>query len=69
MPASARGTAYGVFNAIYGTALFAGGIALGAAYDRGPSVAVALAVALEVGALVMAAFLFLRWPRGANEGR
>jgi MFS-type transporter involved in bile tolerance (Atg22 family) len=60
VPAASRGTAYGVFNAIYGTALFLGGIALGAAYDRGPSAAVELGVALEAAALVVAAFLFLR---------
>lgn len=60
VPAGSRGTAYGTFNAIYGTALFLGGLALGAAYDRGPGTAVALAVALELAALVVGALVLLR---------
>jgi MFS family permease len=68
VPARARGTAYGIFNAIYGTALFLGGLALGAAYDRGPSSAIAMAVALEAAALVVAGLL-LRSRVGSTEGR
>ncbi len=63
VPANARGTAYGTFNAIYGTALFLGGLALGAAYDRGPSIAVGLSVALEVAAVAVAVWLFATQPR------
>lgn len=68
VPARARGTAYGTFNAIYGTALFLGGLALGAAYDRGASAAVTVAIALEVVALVVAALLFRRRPRVEPAG-
>lgn len=60
VPAGSRGSAYGAFNAIYGAALFLGGLALGAAYDRGPGSAVTLAVGLEAAALVVAALLFRR---------
>ncbi len=63
VPARARGTAYGTFNAIYGTALFLGGIALGAAYDSGAGTAVALAAGLEIAALVVAVGLFVARPR------
>ena len=33
-PAERRGTAYGIFNAIYGVAWFAGSALLGVLYDR-----------------------------------
>jgi MFS family permease len=65
VPARARGTAYGIFNAIYGSALFVGGLALGAAYDRGAGSAIALAVGLEVAALVVAGVLLVSSERAS----
>ena len=48
----ARATAYGVFNAVYGLALMAGGAALGFLYDLSIPAMAALVVAAQVAATV-----------------
>jgi len=53
VPPARRGTAYGIFGAVYGLAWFAGGAALGAAYDRSIAVTVAVVVVVQVAALVV----------------
>jgi len=50
--ASARATAYGTFNAVYGIGLMIGGAALGALYDLSIAGLVALIVAAQVAAAV-----------------
>lgn len=50
-PADRRGTAYGIFNAVYGVAWFAGSVALGALYDRSIMALVVASVLLQVAAL------------------
>ena len=50
-PAERRGTAYGIFNALYGAAWFAGSVLLGALYDRSVVALVVMAVLLQVMAL------------------
>jgi len=50
IPADRRGTAYGVFNAVYGLMWFAGSALLGILYD----VALGWLVAFSVGAQLMA---------------
>lgn len=51
--AEKRGTAFGVFHAIFGTAWFAGSVALGLLYDRSLMALAGAAVALEGAALVV----------------
>lgn len=46
-----RGTAYGIFNAVYGVAWFAGSVALGALYDRTIVGLVVLSVCLQAAAV------------------
>jgi MFS family permease len=50
-PAERRGTAYGIFNAIYGVAWFAGSVLLGVLYDRSVLALVGVAMLLLVMAL------------------
>jgi len=50
-PAERRGTAYGIFNAIYGVAWFAGSVLLGVLYDRSVLALVGVAVLLQAMAL------------------
>jgi MFS-type transporter involved in bile tolerance (Atg22 family) len=50
-PAERRGTAYGIFNAIYGVAWFAGSVLLGVLYDRSVLALVGVAMLLQVMAL------------------
>jgi MFS family permease len=50
-PAERRGTAYGIFNAIYGVAWFAGSVLLGVLYDRSILALVGVAMLLQVMAL------------------
>jgi MFS family permease len=50
-PAARRGTAYGVFNALYGVAWFAGSVLLGALYDRSVVALVVASVALQAASL------------------
>src|SRR6266540_2082181 len=53
VPAARRGTAYGVFGAVYGLAWFAGGAALGVSYDRSVPVMVGAVAVVQVAALVL----------------
>jgi MFS family permease len=50
-PAERRGTAYGIFNAGYGIAWFAGSMLLGVLYDRSVAALVVVAMLLQVMAL------------------
>ena len=50
-PAERRGTAYGVFNALYGVAWFAGSVLLGALYDRSVVALVAASVLFQLTAV------------------
>ncbi len=50
-PPERRGTAYGVFNAAYGVAWFAGSVLLGILYDQSIAAMVAVAVVLQLIAL------------------
>lgn len=50
-PPERRGTAYGIFNALYGAAWFAGSAALGVLYDRSLAAIVAVSVVLQLLAL------------------
>ncbi|MGH6801013.1 MAG: MFS transporter [Methylocella sp.] len=52
-PASQRGTAYGIFNAAYGLAWFAGSSLLGALYDWSVPALAAVSVALQGAALAV----------------
>ena len=51
-PVERRGMAYGIFNAIYGLAFFAGSTAMGFLYDVSPLLLIALSVLLEVLAII-----------------
>jgi MFS family permease len=53
VPPARRGTAYGVFGAVYGLAWFAGSTALGAFYDRSVPATVAAVVTVQIAALVV----------------
>ena len=50
-PAARRGTAYGIFNAVYGLAWFAGSTLLGVLYDWSVPALAAVSVALQGAAL------------------
>jgi MFS family permease len=52
-PASKRGTAYGIFNAAYGFAWFAGSSVLGVLYDWSVPALVAVSVLLQAAAVVI----------------
>ncbi|MGH6662624.1 MAG: MFS transporter [Rhodospirillales bacterium] len=56
-PADRRGTAYGIFNAVYGVAWFAGSVTLGALYDRSIMALVVASVLLQVAALPVLVWL------------
>ncbi len=49
-----RGTAYGIFNTVYGLAWFAGSSALGIAYDRSIPLVIAIILATQAAAVVAA---------------
>ncbi len=51
VPAVRRGTAYGVFNTVYGVAWFAGSAAMGALYDVSLPALMALSVASQLAAV------------------
>jgi MFS family permease len=55
-----RGSAFGIFNAVYGVAWFAGSVAMGFLYDHAVPALVAFGVALQLAAAVM--FFRLRKP-------
>ncbi len=50
-PAGRRGTAYGVFNSVYGAAWFAGSATMGLLYTRHPALLVTFSVAAQLLAL------------------
>jgi predicted MFS family arabinose efflux permease len=52
-PASQRGTAYGIFNAAYGLAWFAGSSLLGVLYDWSLPALAAISVLLQIAALAL----------------
>src|ERR1700730_15853644 len=52
-PASQRGTAYGIFNAAYGLAWFAGSSLLGVLYDRSVPALAAVSVLLQIAAVAI----------------
>jgi MFS family permease len=59
---SKRGTAYGVFNALYGFALLAGGVAMGALYGASVSLLVAFVLAIELVASAACVWLIRSMP-------
>ncbi|HET6520536.1 MAG TPA: MFS transporter [Geminicoccaceae bacterium] len=61
-PSERRGTAYGVFNAVYGIAWFAGSALLGVLYDRSILAVAATALALQLAALPAFLWLLRRAP-------
>ena len=63
---SKRGTAYGIFNTIYGAAWFAGSVVIGWAYTVAVPLVVGFLVVMQVGAL--AAFGWMRRGVGAPAG-
>jgi MFS family permease len=63
---SKRGTAYGIFNTIYGAAWFAGSVVIGWAYTVAVPLVVGFLVAMQVGAL--AAFAWMRRGFAAPAG-
>ena len=65
-PAERRGTAYGMFNALYGAAWFAGSVLLGALYDRSVLALVIVAVLLQAMALPVLWWL-MRTTRAVSE--
>ena len=56
-PAERRATAYGIFNAVYGIAWFAGSVLLGVLYDRSIPALVAVAVVFQLAALPILGWL------------
>jgi hypothetical protein len=56
-PMKKRGTGYGIFNTAYGLAVFAGSSLMGLLYDASLTALVGLAIAVEVAALAVFAFL------------
>jgi MFS family permease len=65
VPASRRAAAYGVFNAGFGLAWFAGSVLLGVLYDRSIAVLVAVSIGLQLASLPL--FLVV-WRRRQREG-
>ena len=61
-----RGTAFGVFNGVFGIAWFAGSALMGILYDHSVIVLVVLGIVLQIGAAV--AFFALRKPLSATAG-
>jgi MFS family permease len=60
-----RGRAFGIFNAVYGVAWFAGSAAMGLLYDRSLAMLVALGVAAQAASALL--FLGLRRELSANR--
>jgi MFS family permease len=61
-PAEHRATAYGIFNAIYGVAWFAGSVLLGVLYDRSILALVVIAMILQLAALPILVWLIRTTP-------
>lgn len=68
-PAERRGTAYGIFNALYGVAWFAGSVLLGALYGRSVVALVVAAVLLQAMALPVLWWLVRAMPAVRRAGR
>ncbi len=66
-PAGRRGTAYGVFNSVFGAAWFAGSAAMGLLYVRDPAWLVAFSVAAHLLALPFIAACARGGPTEARE--
>jgi MFS family permease len=62
-PTGRRGSAYGLFNTVYGGAWFLGGVWIGWAYDTAPGVIGIAVMALQI----VAALVILRLPKATNE--
>lgn len=58
-PRELRGTAYGAYHAVYGVSVMVAGVAVGALLERGPQVAAAYVVTVQL----LSAALLLRWLR------
>ena len=67
-PAERRGTAYGIFNALYGVAWFAGSVLLGALYDWSVVALVVIAVLLQAMALPILWWLMRAMPSARRAG-
>jgi MFS family permease len=70
VPAARRGTAYGLFNMVFGFAWFAGSALMGLLYDVSPSALVSCSVGLQLVAIVPLAVLArAAWsrPRGTQD--
>ncbi len=65
-PAARRGTAYGIFNAAYGVAWFAGSTLLGVLYDRSIPALVAASMVLQGAALPI--FWLVAHPEAGDDG-
>ena len=52
-PLRKRGTGYGIFNALYGLAMFAGSVLMGILYDRSLALLIAISIAIEVIAVAI----------------
>jgi MFS-type transporter involved in bile tolerance (Atg22 family) len=57
VPASRRGTAYGIFNTVFGVLWFAGSAAIGILYGRSLAAAVAFAVIAQLAAIPLLLFV------------
>jgi MFS family permease len=64
VPASRRAAAYGVFNAGFGLAWFAGSVLLGVLYDRSIDTLVAVSVILQLASLPL---FFVVWRRRQRQ--
>jgi MFS family permease len=67
-PAERRGTAYGIFNSIFGVAWFAGSVLLGVLYDRSVLGLVVVAMLLQVMALPILWWLTRMMPPARQSG-
>jgi MFS family permease len=67
-PAERRGTAYGIFNAIFGVAWFAGSVLLGVLYDRSVLALVVVAMVLQIMALPILWWLTRMMPAARQPG-
>jgi MFS family permease len=67
-PAERRGTAYGIFNTLYGVAWFVGSVLLGALYDWSILALVAVAVFLQAMALPVLWWLTRTMPVASRPG-
>lgn len=64
VPAASRGTAYGLFNAMFGLAWFAGSSLMGLLYERSPGHVAAFSVAAQLASLPALAAMLRAVPAG-----